>query len=101
MAGIGGAFGAREDRSMQAHACMLALRTGRPVKIVYGRAESFVGHVHRHPARLRYEHGTTRDGKLVYVKARIMLDGGADASSPTAVIANAGAFARGPEESPN
>src|SRR6202165_4436235 len=70
MAGIGGAFGAREDLSMQAHACMLALRTRRPVKIAYSRPESFVGHVHRHPGKLRYEHGATRDGKLVYVKAR-------------------------------
>jgi xanthine dehydrogenase D subunit len=101
MAGIGGAFGAREDLSMQAHACMLALRTGRPVKIVYGRAESFVGHVHRHPARMHYEHGATREGKLVYVKARIMLDGGAYASSSTAVIANACCFAVGPYDCPN
>src|SRR5260370_1269898 len=101
MAGIGGAFGAREDLSMQAHACMLALRTGRPVKIVYGRAESFVGHVHRHPARMRYEHGATREGTLVYVKARIMLDGGAYASSSTAVIANACCFAVGPYNCPN
>jgi xanthine dehydrogenase D subunit len=101
MAGIGGAFGAREDLSMQAHACLLALRTGRPVKIVYGRAESFVGHVHRHPARMRYEHGATRDGTLVYVKARIILDGGAYASSSTAVIANACCFAVGPYDCPN
>src|SRR5438309_9745600 len=71
MAGIGGAFGAREDLSMQAHACMLALKTGRPVKISYSRTESFVGHVHRHPGRLIYEHGANRDGRLVYVKARI------------------------------
>jgi xanthine dehydrogenase D subunit len=101
MAGIGGAFGAREDLSMQAHACMLALRTGRPVKIAYSRPESFVGHVHRHPGRLRYEHGATREGKLVYVKARILLDGGAYASSSTAVIANACCFAVGPYECPN
>jgi xanthine dehydrogenase D subunit len=101
MAGIGGAFGAREDLSMQAHACMLALRTRRPVKIVYSRPESFVGHVHRHPGRLRYEHGATREGKLVYVKARILLDGGAYASSSTAVIANACCFAVGPYECPN
>jgi xanthine dehydrogenase D subunit len=101
MAGIGGAFGAREDLSMQAHACMLALCTGRPVKISYSRPESFVGHVHRHPGRLRYEHGAMRDGKLVYVKARILLDGGAYASSSTAVIANACCFAAGPYECPN
>src|SRR4029077_1655598 len=77
MSGIGGAFGAREDLSMQAHACMLALRTGRPVKMAYSRPESFVGHVHRHPGKLTYEHGATREGRLVYVKARGMLDGGA------------------------
>jgi xanthine dehydrogenase D subunit len=101
MAGIGGAFGAREDLSMQAHACMLALRTGRPVKIAYSRPESFVGHVHRHPGKLTYEHGATRDGRLVYVKARVLLDGGAYASSSTAVIANACCFAAGPYEIPN
>jgi len=87
MAGIGGAFGAREDLSMQAHACMLALRTGRPVKISYSRPESFVGHRAQAPRPLRYEHGAIRDGKLAYVKARILLDGGAYASSSTAVIA--------------
>ncbi len=47
----------REDLSMQVHACLLALRTGRPIKMVYSREESFFGHVHRHPALLRYEHG--------------------------------------------
>ena len=101
MAGIGGAFGAREDLSMQAHACMLALATGRPVKISYSRTESFVGHVHRHPGTLKYEHGATRDGRLVYVRARILLDGGAYASSSTAVIANASCFSCGPYRVPN
>ncbi len=101
MAGIGGAFGAREDLSMQAHACLLALNSGRPVKISYSRPESFVGHVHRHPGHLSYEHGASRDGKLVYVRARILLDGGAYASSSTAVIANASCFAAGPYRCPN
>jgi xanthine dehydrogenase D subunit len=101
MAGVGGAFGAREDLSMQAHACMLAMHTGRPVKISYSRPESFVGHVHRHPGKLTYEHGATRDGKLVYIKVRVLLDGGAYASSSTAVIANASCFAAGPYECPN
>src|SRR6202162_265575 len=86
---------------MRAHACLLARRTGRPVKISYSRPESFVGHVHRHPGRLHYEHGATRDGNLVYVKASILLDGGAYASSSTAVIANASCFAVGPYECPN
>ncbi len=101
LAGVGGAFGAREDLSMQIHACLLALRTGRPVKILYSREESFFGHVHRHPARLRYEHGATRDGHLVYVRARIVLDGGAYASSSTAVCSNAACFAVGPYDVPN
>jgi xanthine dehydrogenase D subunit len=101
LAGVGGAFGAREDLSMQIHACLLALRTGRPVKILYSREESFFGHVHRHPARLRYEHGATRDGRLVYVKARILLDGGAYASSSTAVCSNAACFAAGPYDVPS
>ncbi|KRV51325.1 xanthine dehydrogenase subunit D [Wenjunlia vitaminophila] len=96
LSGVGGAFGAREDLSMQAHACLLALRTGRPVKMVYSRDESFVGHVHRHPARLRYEHGATRDGRLVYVRGRIVLDGGAYASSSPAVVGNAASLGLGP-----
>ena len=61
----------------------------RPVKIVYNREESFVGHVHRHPARIWAEHRATRDGRLVCVRMRILLDGGAYASSSTAVISNA------------
>ncbi|QKV91975.1 xanthine dehydrogenase subunit D [Streptomyces sp. NA02950] len=96
LSGVGGAFGAREDLSMQAHACLLALRTGRPVKIVYNRYESFFGHVHRHPAKLTYEHGATRDGQLLYVQCRIVLDGGAYASSSPAVVGNAASLAIGP-----
>ncbi|MFC7240874.1 xanthine dehydrogenase subunit D [Catellatospora aurea] len=101
LAGVGGAFGAREDLSMQVHACLLALHTGRPVKMVYGREESFFGHVHRHPARLRYEHGADEHGRLVYVKARILLDGGAYASSSGAVVANAATLGIGPYDVPN
>jgi CO/xanthine dehydrogenase Mo-binding subunit len=96
LAGVGGAFGGREDLSMQIHGAMLALHTGRPVKIVYSREESFVGHIHRHPARIWAEHRATRDGRLVCVRMRILLDGGAYASSSTAVTSNAASFACGP-----
>ncbi|WP_086695268.1 xanthine dehydrogenase family protein molybdopterin-binding subunit [Streptomyces recifensis] len=96
LAGVGGAFGGREDLSMQIHACLLALRTGRPVKIVYDRFESFFGHVHRHPAKLTYEHGATRDGLLTHVKCRIVLDGGAYASASPAVVGNAASLGIGP-----
>ncbi len=101
LAGVGGAFGGREDVSMQAHACLLALRTGRPIKMVYSREESFYGHVHRHPAVLRYQHGADADGRLVFVRAEIVLDGGAYASSSTAVAANAATLGFGPYEIPN
>jgi len=101
LAGIGGAFGAREDVSMQIHACMLALYTGKPVKMAYGREESFYGHVHRHPSRIWMRHGATRDGTLVNVYARLLIDGGAYASSSSAVIGNASTFACGPYEVPN
>jgi xanthine dehydrogenase D subunit len=101
LAGVGGAFGAREDLSMQVHASLLALRTDRPVKMVYSREESFFGHVHRHPAVLEYEHGAAADGRLVYVKARIVLDGGAYTSSTPAVVANAATLGVGPYEVPH
>ncbi|RDI56039.1 xanthine dehydrogenase subunit D [Nocardia mexicana] len=101
MAGVGGAFGGREDLSVHVHACMLALRLGAPVKMVYNRYESFFGHVHRHPAKMRYEHGATRDGKLVYVKARLVLDGGAYTSTSPVVIANACYFVAGAYEVPH
>ena len=96
LAGVGGAFGGREDLSMHVHACLLALHTGKPVKMVYNREESFFGHVHRHPATMHYEHGATRDGRLVYVRAAIYLDGGAYASSTPAVVGNAGTMGVGP-----
>jgi len=96
LAGVGGAFGGREDLSMQIHGSLLALHTNRPVKIVYNREESFVGHIHRHPAKIWAEHRATREGKLVNVRVRILLDGGAYASSSTAVTSNAASFACGP-----
>lgn len=94
--GVGGAFGSREDVSLHIHLCLLALRTGRPVKMVYSRAESFSGHVHRHPARLWYRHEANRDGELIRVEAKLLLDGGAYASTTDAVTANATYFSVGP-----
>ena len=94
--GIGGAFGAREDVNLHIHLCMLALHTGRPVKMVYPRAESFAGHVHRHPAWLRYRHEADEEGRLVRVEARVVIDGGAYASTTSAVLANSCYFAVGP-----
>ena len=101
LAGVGGAFGGREDLSMQIHGALLALKTNRPVKMVYNREESFAGHVHRHSAKIWAEHRADGDGKLVCVRMKILLDGGAYASSSTAVCSNAASFACGPYAVPN
>ena len=101
LAGVGGAFGGKEDLSVHIHACLLALRTGRAVKMHYSRPESFVGHVHRHPARMWYRHHALRDGTLVKVEARIVFDGGAYTSTSGFVIGNAVAFGAGPYRVPN
>ncbi|WP_433679030.1 xanthine dehydrogenase family protein molybdopterin-binding subunit [Nocardia sp. CA-119907] len=101
MAGVGGAFGGREDLSMQIHAGMLAMHTGKPIKMVYNREESFFGHVHRHPAKMLYEYGANAAGKLTYAKVVIVLDGGAYTSATLNVTGNASSLAVGPYEIPH
>ncbi|HEX9258473.1 MAG TPA: xanthine dehydrogenase subunit D, partial [Acidimicrobiales bacterium] len=101
LGGVGGAFGAREDISLQVHTCLLALRTGRPVKIQYSRSESFLGHVHRHPATVWMRHHADTAGRLVKVEARMVLDGGAYASTSSAVLVNAVTHAVGPYQVDN
>ncbi|MFD8978444.1 xanthine dehydrogenase subunit D [Streptomyces sp. NPDC059564] len=101
LAGVGGAFGGREDISVQIHMALLALATGRPVKMSYGREESFLGHVHRHPARMRYEYGATRDGRLVYADVEIVFDGGAYTSATPGVVGIGSSLCLGPYEIPH
>lgn len=96
LGGVGGAFGAREDISLQVHTCLLALRTGRPVKVQYSREESFFGHVHRHPGRIHLRHHADRSGKLVKVEGWMKLDGGAYASTSAAVLINGITHLQGP-----
>ncbi len=101
LSGVGGAFGAREDISLQVHTCLLALRLGRPVRMAYSRGESFLGHVHRHPAQIWMRHHATRDGEIVKIEARFVLDGGAYASTSSAVLLNAVTHTQGPYRCPN
>jgi xanthine dehydrogenase D subunit len=101
LGGVGGAFGAREDISLQVHTCLLALRTGRPVRIHYSREESFHGHVHRHPATVWMRHHATADGRIVKIEARFVLDGGAYASTSSAVLVNAVTHTQGPYKCEN
>ena len=88
LGGVGGAFGAREDISLQVHTALLAMRTSRPVKMQYGREESFFGHVHRHPAQIWMRHHANTDGRIVKIEARFVFDGGAYSSTSSAVLIN-------------
>jgi xanthine dehydrogenase D subunit len=101
LGGVGGAFGAREDISLQVHTCLLALDLGRPVRVAYSRAESFIGHVHRHPASIWMRHHATVDGEIVKIEARFVFDGGAYASTSSAVLLNGITQAQGPYRCPN
>ncbi|WP_432096276.1 xanthine dehydrogenase family protein molybdopterin-binding subunit [Streptomyces sp. bgisy100] len=94
--GVPGAMGDREDPGMQLPLGLLALRTGRPVKLAATREESFLGHAHRHPTLLRYRHHADADGRLVKVEAQILLDAGAYADDSSESLAAAVAFAAGP-----
>ena len=96
LGGVGGAFGAREDISLQVHTALLALRTGRPVKMQYGREESFFGHVHRHPARVWMRHHADAEGRIIKIEARFVFDGGAYASTSAAVLINGVTHTQGP-----
>ena len=101
LGGVGGAFGAREDISLQVHSCLLALATSRPIKMQYSREESFFGHVHRHPARVNIRHHATKDGTIVKIEARMIFDGGAYASTSSAVLINGITHIQGPYRCPS
>jgi len=91
----GGAFGGKEDLSIQAQTALLAQLTGRPVKITLTRAESIRIHPKRHPLTMHYRVGCTQEGRLTFVKARMVGDKGAYASVGTKVIERACGHATG------
>lgn len=98
---IGGAFGAREDLTLQGHAALLAWKTRRPVKMVYSREESVLAHCKRHPMIMKYKTGATRDGKLMALEATIIGNTGAYASWGINILRKAAVHATGPYEIPN
>lgn len=101
LGGVGGAFGAREDISLQVHTALLALATRRPIKMQYGRHESFFGHVHRHPATVWMRHHADTSGVIKKIEARFLFDGGAYASTSSAVLINGVTHAQGPYKCDN
>jgi len=92
----GGAFGGKEDMSIQAHAALLAHHTGRPVRLTLSREESIRVHPTRHPIHMTYEVGCDAEGRLTAVRARLVGDTGAYASVGSKVLERAAGHACGP-----
>ena len=99
----GGAFGGKEDypSMIGAHAALLAMKSGKPVKIVYDRAEDMAATTKRHPSRVRHRTAVTRDGKLLGAEIEIALDGGAYSTLSATVLSRATIHAGGPYYWPN
>ena len=105
-AAIGGAFGGREDMSVQIVLALAAWRLhqrgiDRPVKIIWSREESILGHHKRHPFIIRSKWGAKRNGTLVAAEVEVIQDGGAYAYTSTKVLGNATLMCTGPYEIPN
>jgi CO/xanthine dehydrogenase Mo-binding subunit len=103
---IGGAFGGREDMSIQIVLALAALKLhergiDRPVKIIWSREESIIGHHKRHPYVIRTRWGATRDGKITAAEVELVEDAGAYAYTSTKVLGNATLMCTGPYEIPN
>jgi CO/xanthine dehydrogenase Mo-binding subunit len=103
---IGGAFGGREDMSVQIVLALAVMRLhergiDRPVKIIWSREESMIGHHKRHPYYIETRWGATKEGKVIAAEARLVADGGAYAYTSTKVLGNATLMCTGPYEIPN
>ena len=103
---IGGAFGGREDMSVQIVLALAAWHLhqrgiSRPIKIIWSREESIIGHHKRHPYILRSRWGATREGKVIAAEVEVIADGGAYAYTSTKVLGNATLMCTGPYEIPN
>ena len=97
----GGAFGGKEDLSIQGQTALLAQITGKPVKLTLSRDESIRLHPKRHPIHMTYTVGVDKDGHLLAVKARMVGDKGAYASVGAKVLERAAGHATGPYRVPN
>ena len=98
---VGGAFGGREDMSVQIILALAAYKLRRPVKIIWSREESIIGHHKRHPMWIKHKLGATRDGKLVAAQVQIISDAGPYVYTSAKVLGNAAFGATGPYEIPN
>jgi len=99
----GGGFGGKEEypSMIAAHAALLALKSGKPVKMIYDRAEDMAATTKRHPSRTRHRTGVTRDGKLLAMEIDFTLDGGAYETLSPVVLSRGTIHAAGPYDCPN
>jgi CO/xanthine dehydrogenase Mo-binding subunit len=103
---IGGAFGGREDMSVQIVLALAAWRLDqrgirRPVKLTWSREESIIGHGKRHPMTITYKSGATREGKLLAAQVEIIADGGAYCYTTNKVLGNSTVTCTGPYAIPH
>ena len=94
----GGGFGGKEDYPsvIAAHACLLALKSGRPVKLIYDRVEDMSATTKRHPSIVRHRTGVTRTGKLTAMEVDVLMDGGAYCTLSPVVLSRGVIHAAGP-----
>ena len=99
----GGGFGGKEEypSMIAAHAALLAWKSGRPVKLVYDRAEDMVATTKRHPSRTRHRTAVSKDGKLLAMEIDFVIDGGAYATLSSVVLSRGTIHAAGPYDCPN
>lgn len=99
----GGGFGGKEEypSMIAGHAALLAWKSGRPVKIVYDRAEDMVATTKRHPSRTRHRTALAGDGKLLGMEIEFLIDGGAYATLSSVVLSRGTIHAAGPYNCPN
>ncbi|MFZ0882739.1 MAG: xanthine dehydrogenase family protein molybdopterin-binding subunit [Candidatus Acidiferrales bacterium] len=99
----GGGFGGKEEypSMIAAHAALLAQKSGRPVKIIYDRAEDMVATTKRHPSKTRHRTAVTREGKLLAMEIDFTIDGGAYETLSPVVLSRGTIHAAGPYQCPN
>jgi CO/xanthine dehydrogenase Mo-binding subunit len=99
----GGGFGGKEEypTMIAAHAAVLARKAGRPVRIVYDRAEDMLATTKRHPGRVRHRTGLRHDGRIVAMEADVLLDGGAYCTLSPVVLSRGAIHAAGPYDVPD
>jgi CO/xanthine dehydrogenase Mo-binding subunit len=101
MSPVGGGFGGKEDMIYQGMLALLAMKTRRPVRLVFSREESIATTAKRHPSNTTLRMGLTRDGRIRAVKFRMVCDGGAYGLSTEGVMRKAAILGAGPYNIPN